>query len=98
MLVGGGITVMVAVQVVLNIAVVTNLIPPTGVTLPFISYGGNAMWLFMGAMGIMLNISKSSEMAEIRKGGGLVVPAKRMETLRKKKQKENVLHGEEVRR
>ncbi|MBR6014936.1 MAG: FtsW/RodA/SpoVE family cell cycle protein, partial [Firmicutes bacterium] len=32
--------------------------PPTGVTLPFVSYGGNALWLFMGSAGILLNISR----------------------------------------
>jgi cell division protein FtsW len=60
MLVASGITIMLGVQVLLNVAVVTSSMPPTGVTLPFISYGGNAMWLFMGSMGILLNISKSS--------------------------------------
>ena len=59
MLVASGITIMIAVQVLLNVAVVTSSMPPTGVTLPFISYGGNAMWLFMGSIGILLNISKS---------------------------------------
>jgi cell division protein FtsW len=61
MLLAAGITVLVALQVILNIAVVTSVIPPTGITLPFISYGGNAMLLFTGAMGIMLNISKNTE-------------------------------------
>jgi cell division protein FtsW len=64
MLIGAGITIMLSLQVVLNIAVVTSLMPPTGVTLPFISYGGNAILLFMGAMGIMLNISR--ETARVR--------------------------------
>jgi cell division protein FtsW len=60
MLIASGITVMLAVQVLLNVAVVSSSMPPTGVTLPFISYGGNAMWLFMGSMGILLNISRSN--------------------------------------
>lgn len=60
MLVASGITIMLGVQVLLNVAVVSSSMPPTGVTLPFISYGGNAMWLFMGSMGILLNISKSA--------------------------------------
>jgi cell division protein FtsW len=59
MLTASGITMMLALQVILNVAVVTGVIPPTGVTLPFISYGGNAMMLFMGSMGIMLNISRA---------------------------------------
>ncbi len=57
-LLASGITIMVAVQVVLNIAVVTSSMPPTGVSLPFISWGGNSLVLFMLAMGILLNISK----------------------------------------
>ncbi|MCR5481828.1 MAG: putative lipid II flippase FtsW [Clostridia bacterium] len=64
MLMAAGITTMIAVQVVLNIAVVTSSMPPTGVTLPFISYGGNALLLFMGSMGILLNISRQSRKKE----------------------------------
>jgi len=56
-----GITIMLAIQVILNIAVVTSSMPPTGITLPFISYGGNALLLFMGSMGILLNISMNSK-------------------------------------
>ncbi len=59
-LMASGITIMLAVQVILNIAVVTSSMPPTGITLPFISYGGNALLLFMGSFGIMLNISRHS--------------------------------------
>lgn len=58
MLIASGITIMLAVQVLMNIMVVTALIPPTGVTLPFISYGGTAILLFLSAMGIMINISR----------------------------------------
>lgn len=59
-LLASGITTMLAIQVVLNIAVVTSSMPPTGITLPFVSYGGNALMLFMGSMGILLNISRHS--------------------------------------
>jgi cell division protein FtsW len=59
-LLAAGITIMLAVQVILNIAVVTSSMPPTGITLPFVSYGGNALLLFMGSFGILLNISKHS--------------------------------------
>lgn len=58
MLTASGITIMLAIQVILNVMVVTSLMPPTGIALPFISYGGTAMWLFMMAMGIMLSISR----------------------------------------
>lgn len=57
-LLASGITIMIAIQVILNIAVVTSSMPPTGITLPFVSYGGNALMLFMGSVGILLNISK----------------------------------------
>lgn len=59
-LLASGIVIMLALQVILNIAVVTSSMPPTGITLPFISYGGNALMLFMGSMGILLNISRHS--------------------------------------
>ncbi len=57
-LLGSGIVMMIGIQVMLNVAVVTSSIPPTGVTLPLVSYGGNALWLFMGSMGILINISR----------------------------------------
>ena len=60
MLLAGGITIMIGLQVVLNIAVVTSSMPATGIALPFISYGGNALWIFMGCSGILLNISRQS--------------------------------------
>lgn len=45
-------------QVILNVGVVTNLLPSTGVTLPFISYGGSALVLLMAEIGVALNISR----------------------------------------
>lgn len=62
MMMAAGITIMIGIQVVMNIAVVTSSFPPTGIILPFVSYGGNALLIFMGAMGILLNISKSSDL------------------------------------
>lgn len=58
MLLSGGIVIMLGFQVIINVAVVTSSMPPTGITLPFVSYGGNALWIFMACMGILLNISK----------------------------------------
>lgn len=55
-----GITVMLALQVMMNVAVVTASMPATGVTLPFVSYGGTSLVVFMASMGIMLNISRES--------------------------------------
>ena len=57
-LLGSGIVLMVAIQVVLNIAVVTSSMPATGINLPFISYGGNALLIFMYCSGILINISR----------------------------------------
>lgn len=48
-----------AIQVILNIAVVTNTIPNTGITLPFISYGGTATLFLLMEIGMVLNVSKS---------------------------------------
>lgn len=57
-LIAVGITSMVAIQVVINIAVATSSMPPTGIALPFISWGGNSLVLFMASIGVLLNISK----------------------------------------
>ena len=51
---------MIGVQVLINIAVVSGSIPPTGVPLPFISSGGTALVVFMFAIGVLLNISKQN--------------------------------------
>ena len=62
MLLAGGTAVMIAIQVIMNVAVVTSSMPPTGVALPFISYGGNALWICMGLVGVVLNVSRQSDM------------------------------------
>ena len=59
-LLGLGITFQVGLQAVLNICVVTNTIPNTGISLPFFSYGGTALLMLLGEMGILLNISRSA--------------------------------------
>ena len=53
-----GITTLTAVQVFLNISVVTNLIPTTGISLPFFSYGGTALMIQLAEMGIILSVSR----------------------------------------
>jgi len=60
-LVAIGIILMVASQVAINVAVVTNTIPNTGIPMPFISYGGTSLIVSMGAMGVLLNISRHSK-------------------------------------
>ena len=53
-----GIMAHISLQVILNIAVVTNTIPNTGITLPFISYGGTSVSILLGEMGIALSVSR----------------------------------------
>ncbi|HLR21028.1 MAG TPA: putative lipid II flippase FtsW [Tissierellaceae bacterium] len=53
-----GITALIAVQSLIHIAVVTSSIPTTGITLPFISYGGTSLIIYMSSIGILLNISR----------------------------------------
>lgn len=56
-----GIIIKIAIQVMLNIAVVTNTIPNTGISLPFFSYGGSSLIMIFIEMGIILSISHESE-------------------------------------
>lgn len=57
-LIATGAFTQIALQVLLNIAVVTNTIPATGVPLPFISYGGSSLMVLMAEMGVVLSVSK----------------------------------------
>lgn len=59
-----GIFAHIALQVVLNVAVVTNTIPNTGITLPFISYGGTSILFLMAEMGIALGVSRRIKFEE----------------------------------
>lgn len=60
MLLGVGLTTQVGLQVILNIMVVTNTIPNTGISLPFFSYGGTSLIILLAQMGIVLSISRTS--------------------------------------
>ena len=59
-LIAVGITTLVALEVIMNIAVVTSAMPVTGIPLPFFSYGGTALLAIMSCMGIMLNVARQS--------------------------------------
>ncbi|MGD8190026.1 stage V sporulation protein E [Brevibacillus ginsengisoli] len=55
-----GIIGMIAIQVLINVGVVTGMFPVTGITLPFLSYGGSSLTLMLTGVGILLNISRFS--------------------------------------
>lgn len=57
-----GITALITVQSLINIAVVTSSIPTTGITMPFISYGGTSLLFYMSGIGILLNISRYAKL------------------------------------
>jgi len=63
-----GLVTLIAVQTVLNLCVVTNLLPSTGIALPFFSYGGTALAVNLGEMGVVLSISRHRN--EIKKQEG----------------------------
>ena len=58
MLIAVGITTQIGMQVMLNIAVVTNTIPNTGISLPMFSYGGTSLCMILGELGILLAVSR----------------------------------------
>lgn len=68
-LVASGITLVYAIQVVVNALVVSGSIPPTGLPLPLISSGNTSLIFTMAAMGVLYNISKSAKRAPARAGG-----------------------------
>ncbi len=63
MMLASGITALIAIQVFINIGVVTGLVPPTGVVLPFISAGRTSLIIFMASIGVLLNISRQTNKA-----------------------------------
>lgn len=63
--VASGITTILATQLLINVAVVTGSIPPTGLPLPFISAGSTSLVVFMAAMGVLLNIDKQTHLASL---------------------------------
>lgn len=62
-----GIFIHIALQVILNIAVVVNLMPNTGVTLPFISYGGTSILFLMSEMGLALSVARQIKFKELER-------------------------------
>ena len=66
-LVGIGIMAQIAWQVFCNIAVVTNTLPNTGISLPFFSSGGTSLILLLAEMGVMVNIGRNGERARLER-------------------------------
>ncbi len=62
-----GLTMMIGIQVIINFAVSTGLMPTKGLPLPFISYGGSALLINMAAVGILINISQQNESSAVEK-------------------------------
>ena len=60
-----GIFVHIAIQVIINIAVVTNTIPNTGIPMPFISYGGSSVIFILIEMGIVMNIARNADFRDV---------------------------------
>ena len=61
-----GLVTLIAVQTILNLCVVTNLLPSTGIALPFFSYGGTALAVNLGEMGVVLSISRYRNQTKIQ--------------------------------
>ena len=59
-LLGVGLTAQIGLQVILNILVITDLLPNTGISLPFFSSGGSSLVMLLAQMGIVLSISRTS--------------------------------------
>ncbi len=62
-----GITSMIGIQAIINVAVNTNTLPTTGMQLPLVSYGGTALVVLLGTLGLLINISKSADIQKLQK-------------------------------
>jgi len=60
-----GLTLQIGIQVALNVAVVSNLLPNTGISLPFFSYGGTSILMLMAQMGVVLSVSRQARMEKV---------------------------------
>ena len=60
-----GMTAQLALQVVFNIAVITDTVPNTGIPLPFFSYGGTALMITLAEMGVILSVSRQADLKRV---------------------------------
>lgn len=65
-LLAGGITTLIAAQTILNVAVVSGMVPPTGLPLPYVSAGGSSLIMFMFASGLLINIARRQQRQVLR--------------------------------
>jgi len=65
-LIAAGVAIMIGAQVLINVAVVTNSIPNTGIPLPFISYGGTSLAITLVSVGLLLSVSRYTKDVDIR--------------------------------
>ncbi|MCI0469831.1 MAG: putative lipid II flippase FtsW [Nitrospirae bacterium] len=70
-----GVSMMIALQALINFGVVTGMIPTKGLPLPFVSYGGSSLLVNMAAIGLLLNISRSNIMYDMNRGGDMNNPS-----------------------
>ena len=70
-----GITTLIAMQTISNIAVVTGTVPATGISLPFFSYGGTALMIQLAEMGVVLSVSRQMKAPPSSAGNPLHEPA-----------------------
>lgn len=71
LLLGFGVTALICLQAAMNMAVVTSLVPPKGIGLPFISYGGSNLLICLACVGILLNIHRHALYTPVKKRGAL---------------------------
>ena len=76
-LLAGGVFLHIAIQVVLNVAVVSNFIPTTGVTLPLISSGGTAVVFLLMEFGLVFSVDRTTKEDKIRKRARAQIEAER---------------------
>ena len=62
---GAGLSAQIGIQTILNILVITDWLPNTGISLPFFSYGGTSLLMIMAQMGIILSISRTSNLEKV---------------------------------
>jgi cell division protein FtsW len=74
-LLASGLTIWIAIKALLNIAVMTGMVPPTGASLPFISFGGSSLVVVMAGVGLLLSISRVKALQTNPRKGGAAVPS-----------------------